>query len=78
VRAGSIVVFTSLTPHATRRNLTATVRKAYIVQYAPEGAHALHRDPPSDAPRREELGDDRRQYWVVRGGDRAEPGALEV
>ena len=34
----------SLTPHGTGPNLTAGVRKAYILQYAPNGAHA-YRDP---------------------------------
>ncbi len=45
VTAGSVVVFTSLTPHATRRNLTDQVRKAYIVQYIPDGAVARDGDP---------------------------------
>jgi len=45
VRAGSVVAFTSLTPHATRRNLTDAVRKAYIVQYIPDGAVARDGDP---------------------------------
>lgn len=37
-RAGSIVVFSSLTPHCTGANTTAATRKSWIVQYAPEGA----------------------------------------
>ena len=41
VTAGSVVVFSSLTPHATGPNRTAEVRKAYIVQYAPDGAEVL-------------------------------------
>ncbi len=45
VSAGDVVVFTSLTPHATRRNLTDEVRKAYIVQYVPDGAVAIDGDP---------------------------------
>ena len=40
VRAGSIVVFSSLTPHATGHNVTGEVRKAYIVQYCHDGATA--------------------------------------
>jgi ectoine hydroxylase-related dioxygenase (phytanoyl-CoA dioxygenase family) len=44
VRKGSIVVFSSLTPHRTGPNLTTGVRKAYILQYAPDGARAF-RDP---------------------------------
>jgi phytanoyl-CoA hydroxylase len=74
VRAGSIVVFTSLTPHATRRNLTDEVRKAYIVQYAPDGAVAHQGRPRSGPPIRSEvLGDDDRRYWVVRGGAPVDP-----
>jgi ectoine hydroxylase-related dioxygenase (phytanoyl-CoA dioxygenase family) len=67
VRAGSIVVFSSLTPHATRRNATDQVRKAYIVQYTPEGAVALHGDPNAGPPTSTEvLGDDERRFWIVR------------
>ena len=33
-----MVVFSSLTPHRTGPNVTNEVRKAYIVQYAPDGA----------------------------------------
>jgi len=74
VRAGSIVVFTSLTPHATERNTTNAVRKAYILQYAPDGAVAYHGDPASGPPTKTEvLGDDARRYWIVRDGARVEP-----
>jgi len=74
VRAGSIVVFTSLTPHATKRNTTDEVRKAYIVQYAPDGAVAHYGDAASGPPRKTEvLGDDERRYWIVRDGARVEP-----
>ena len=38
VPAGSIAVFSSLTPHRTGPNLTAETRKSYILQYAPDGA----------------------------------------
>ena len=38
--AGSIVVFSSLTPHKTGPNRSASVRKSYIVQFAPVGAVA--------------------------------------
>jgi phytanoyl-CoA hydroxylase len=77
VTAGSIVVFTSLTPHATKANLTTEVRKAYIVQYAPDGAVALFGDAGNGPPvRREPLGDDQRRYWVVRDGERVAPPLL--
>lgn len=50
VRAGSIVVFTSLTPHATPVNTTDELRKAYIVQYAADGAVVCKGDPERGAP----------------------------
>ena len=62
VRAGDAVVFSSLTPHATGRNATDEIRRAYIVQFAPDGAECLRGDPdagppvgrdPQDAPDRQ-------------------------
>jgi ectoine hydroxylase-related dioxygenase (phytanoyl-CoA dioxygenase family) len=38
VGAGSVVVFSSLIPHATGPNVTDSTRKAYIIQFAPDGA----------------------------------------
>jgi phytanoyl-CoA hydroxylase len=74
VRAGSIVVFSSLTPHATKCNTTNEVRMAYIVQYAPDGAVACFGNPAAGPPRKTELlGDDHRRYWIVRDGARVEP-----
>ena len=52
VRAGSVVVFSSLTPHATKRNTTDAVRKAYILQYIPDGAIALRGDASKGNKRR--------------------------
>jgi ectoine hydroxylase-related dioxygenase (phytanoyl-CoA dioxygenase family) len=60
-RAGDVVVFSSLTPHCTGPNLTRDhVRKAYIVQFAPDGAVVRARDAsgavtetPADAPERQ-------------------------
>jgi phytanoyl-CoA hydroxylase len=70
VRAGSIVVFSSLTPHTTGHNVTDEVRKAYILQYAPDGAVALHGDPATGAPAdRVVQNDERRQFPVVVGGE---------
>jgi len=72
-RAGSIVVFSSLTPHRTGPNATAGVRKTYIVQFAPDGACKLERDTatgelvstPADAPER--------QFRVLAGGRPVSP-----
>ena len=68
VRAGSIVVFTSLTPHFTAANITDEVRKAYIVQYAPDGAVAYRPQPDGSRGPAEPQDNARRQYPVVRGG----------
>ena len=60
-------MFSSLTPHHTGRNLTDEVRKAYIVQYAPDGAEALQGDPDGGGPTgRVAMNDPDRQYWVTR------------
>ena len=69
VRAGSIVVFSSLTPHSTGPNRTDEVRKAYIVQYAPDGAAVL-RPEPGGATQRLVAADEDRQYEVLRAGRR--------
>ena len=74
VRAGSIVVFSSLTPHATGANRTRDVRKAWIVQYAPDGAVKYEPDgrggytpKPADDPAF--------QFRVVEGGANAAANA---
>jgi ectoine hydroxylase-related dioxygenase (phytanoyl-CoA dioxygenase family) len=69
VRAGSIVVFTSLTPHYTARNTTDEVRKAYIVQYAPDGAIARRGDARRGSGVEEPQNDPERQFVVVRNGN---------
>lgn len=69
VRAGGIVVFSSLTPHCTGPNQTEEVRKSYIVQFAPEGARILAGGsaPPG-------LCDDpARQYPILVDGERVAP-----
>jgi phytanoyl-CoA hydroxylase len=75
VRAGGAVVFSSLTPHRTGPNTTDAVRKAYIVQYAPDGAEVLHGDPDAGPPeRRERCDDSDRQPVVLRDGSRPNRG----
>jgi phytanoyl-CoA hydroxylase len=64
---GDIVVFSSLTPHATGPNLSGETRKAYIVQYAPTGAEVLR--PGTDGAVARMVADDpKRQYEVLRHG----------
>lgn len=67
VRAGSIAVFSSLTPHATGPNGTQDVRKAWIVQYAPDGA--VKYDPDGRGGYVPRAADDPGcQYRVMSGG----------
>jgi len=62
-RACSIVVFSSLTPHATGPNLTASVRKAYIVQLAPDGARVIRDDGVAEQANAPD-----RQFPILRAG----------
>ena len=66
VGKGGIVVFSSLSPHLTGPNTTDAVRKAYILQYAPDGAETLHGDPASDAPPTRATTDDPARQFLVR------------
>ena len=71
--AGSIVVFSSLTPHSTGPNRTDQVRKAYIVQFAPDGAEVVRPGPDGTAGARVPANEASRQYEVVRGGEPVTP-----
>jgi len=62
LEAGSIAVFSSLTPHRTGPNMSTDVRKAYILQYAPDGALVHGHDGTvvsADNPERQFLIDER-------------------
>jgi ectoine hydroxylase-related dioxygenase (phytanoyl-CoA dioxygenase family) len=63
--AGDIVVFSSLTPHLTGPNTSGAVRKAYIVQYAPDGASVSGPGPATEGRQN----DPDRQYVVLREGE---------
>ncbi len=65
VSAGSAVVFSSLTPHATGYNRTDEERKAYIVQYAPDGAECLRGDPDAGPPIGRDLQADPMRQFVL-------------
>ncbi len=67
VKAGGVVVFSSLTPHATGPNRTEATRKTYIVQFAPDGACIVgdHDGGTLRVPANAES----RQYPVLVGGE---------
>ena len=59
-KAGDVIAFSSLAPHRTGPNLTAgSVRKAYILQYAPDGAFTTR----SGVQARQD--DETRQFRIV-------------
>ncbi len=68
LQAGSVAVFSSLTPHRTGANLSDGVRKAYILQYAPDGAVVHPRQGQAFA-----ANDTSRQFLVC-GGQPADGG----
>lgn len=67
VRAGGIVVFSSLTPHATGPNRTESVRKSYIVQFAPDGAVVCSPTQSGDFERVAANAPER-QFQILRNG----------
>ncbi len=76
VGKGGIVVFSSLTPHLTGPNVTGDVRKAYILQYAPDGAAVLTGDPASGAPTGRVPADaPGRQFPILVGGTSTAPSS---
>jgi len=68
VKAGDVVVFSSLTPHRTGPNVTKNVRKTYILQYAPDGARVVDGEPCS-APDR--------QFLILKNGESVAPPEME-
>ena len=72
VRRGSMVVFSSLTPHCTGPNLSGAVRKAYIVQFAPVGAGVVQIGQQSEVTHLP-ADDESRQYVILEGGVATNP-----
>jgi ectoine hydroxylase-related dioxygenase (phytanoyl-CoA dioxygenase family) len=62
-RAGDVIAFSSLAPHRTGPNLRkGSIRKAYILQYAPDGAFTIR-----DGVRAEQ-NDGERQFMILEDG----------
>ena len=70
LRAGSIAVFSSLTPHRTGPNRSDAVRKAYIVQFAPDGARVMVEGVGGRPEPAGRCDDPRRQFPLLLGGER--------
>lgn len=78
VPKGGAVVFSSLTPHLTGPNMTDSIRKAYILQYAPTGACVLQGDPREEPAGRVPCDEPTRQYEVLRAGRPVSPAPLSA
>ena len=78
VPAGGAVLFSSLTPHLTGPNTTDGVRKAYIVQYCPDGAVRLQGSPSAEPEQREPCDVPERQFPVLIGGQRVSPETVSA
>ncbi len=76
VRAGGVVLFSSLTPHLTGPNRSDAVRKTYILQYAPDGACVVRADGNGGRAGRELQNDAQRQYLILEEGRRLEVPSL--
>jgi ectoine hydroxylase-related dioxygenase (phytanoyl-CoA dioxygenase family) len=62
-KAGDVIAFSSLAPHRTGPNLvTGSVRKAYILQYAPDGAYTNRNGAQTMQD------DPERQFKILDGG----------
>ena len=62
-------MFSSLSPHLTGPNTTDAVRKAYILQYAPDGARVLQGDSSAPSTGSVLADDPDRQFPVLVGGE---------
>ena len=78
VGKGGIVVFSSLSPHLTGPNTTDAVRKAYILQYAPDGAQILKGDTSAPPATRASADDAVRQFPVLVHGERVAPPPFDI
>ena len=67
-RAGSIVVFSSLTPHATGPNRTDHSRKAYIIQYSHGVTQRVAIDEETGERTTEVQADPERQFMILESG----------
>ncbi|MGI9579153.1 MAG: phytanoyl-CoA dioxygenase family protein [Microthrixaceae bacterium] len=68
-RVGDVVVLSSLTPHRTGPNTSDDVRKAYILQYAPDAAVVKQPDAFASTGLQN---DPDRQFVVLQGGEPVE------
>jgi ectoine hydroxylase-related dioxygenase (phytanoyl-CoA dioxygenase family) len=66
VKAGAIVVMSSLAPHKTGSNLSTGVRKAMVAEFIPDGASTLRRTEAGEIVRT--LCTAKQNMWVLQDG----------
>jgi hypothetical protein len=71
VRAGSIIVMSSLAPHKTGSNLSTGVRKALVAEFIPDGAHTLRRTETGEVIRTR--CNSKQNMWVLQNGETPTP-----
>jgi phytanoyl-CoA hydroxylase len=71
LRAGSIVVMSSLAPYATGSNLSDGVRKSLVAEFIPDGAGIMRRTKRGDVIRTPCT--TRQNMWVLRNGRASTP-----
>jgi phytanoyl-CoA hydroxylase len=77
VKAGSIVVMSSLAPHKTGPNLSTGVRKALVAEFIPDGAGSLRRTESGEVVRT--ICNGKQNMWVLQNGQAPKPeGELEA
>lgn len=75
VKAGDIVVMSSLAPHKTGSNLSTGVRKAMVCEYIPDGAASLRRTETGEVVRT--LCASKQNMWVLQNGRTPRPEVSE-
>lgn len=71
VKAGAIVVMSSLAPHKTGSNLSTGVRKALVAEFIPDGASTLRRTEAGEIIRTPCTA--KQNMWVLRNGEAPTP-----
>jgi ectoine hydroxylase-related dioxygenase (phytanoyl-CoA dioxygenase family) len=66
MRAGSIAVMSSLTPHATGANLSDATRKGLVAEFMPDGAGTIRKTETGELVRTPLVGP--HNMWVLKDG----------
>jgi phytanoyl-CoA hydroxylase len=76
VKAGSIVVMSSLAPHKTGSNLSTGVRKALVAEFIPDGASSMRRTETGEVVRTPCT--TKQNMWVLRNGHAPTPDTADA